>query len=50
MNIKTKPMPSFASDADAEQFVDTADLTSYNLAGFTPMRFELEPKAAAFGK
>jgi predicted DNA binding CopG/RHH family protein len=47
MNIKTKPMPSFASDADAEQFVGTADLTSYNLAGFTPMRFELEPKAAA---
>ncbi len=47
MNTQAKLMPSFTSDADADRFVDTADLSHYNLSGFTPMRFELEPKAAA---
>ena len=42
MKAKTNPMPSLKSDADAEQFVATADLS-----GFKPMRFEFEPKAAA---
>lgn len=46
MNTKSKPMPTLASDADADRFVDTANLADYKLSGFTPMRFELEPKAA----
>ena len=47
MKAKTNPMPSLKSDADAEQFVATADLSKFNLSGFKPMRFEFEPKAAA---
>lgn len=47
MKTKFSPMPSIKSDEDAERFVDTADLSQYNLAAFTPMRFELEPKSAA---
>lgn len=47
MKTKSKPMPSLASDADAERFVATADLSHYDLSGFKPMRFEVEPKAAA---
>lgn len=43
----TKSMPSLPGDADAECFVSSADLSQYDLAGFKPMRFELEPKAAA---
>jgi predicted DNA binding CopG/RHH family protein len=40
-------MPSLNSDEAAEDFVATADLTRYDLSGFKPMRFEIEPKAAA---
>jgi predicted DNA binding CopG/RHH family protein len=47
MNTKTKPMPSLRSDAEAEKFVDTADLSKFDLSGFKPMRFEIEPKSAA---
>ena len=37
--------PSFRTDAAAERFIATADLTEYDLTGFKPMRFEIEPKA-----
>ena len=47
MKAKSKPMPSLHSDADAQRFVDTADLSAYDLSGFKPMNFEFEPKAAA---
>ncbi|MEB0139499.1 MULTISPECIES: CopG family antitoxin [unclassified Undibacterium] len=47
MKTKAKPMPSLVSDADAEQFVDTADLSRYDLSGFKPMNFEFAPKSAA---
>ena len=47
VKAKTNPMPSLKSDADAEQFVATADLSRFDLSGFKPMRFEFEPKAAA---
>ena len=47
MNAKSKPMPALPSDAAAEKFVATADLSTYDLSGFKPMRFEIEPKAAA---
>ncbi|WP_455474994.1 CopG family antitoxin [Bartonella sp. B30(2025)] len=30
---KLKQMPVFKTDAEAENFVDTADLTDYNLTG-----------------
>ena len=46
MKTKSKPMPSFASDTDAERFVDAADLSRYDLSGFKPMNFEFEPKTA----
>lgn len=47
MKAKAKPMPSLRSDAEAEQFVATADLSQYDLSGFKPMRFEIAPKEAA---
>jgi predicted DNA binding CopG/RHH family protein len=47
MKAKAKSMPSLASDADAEHFVATADLSDYDLSDFKPMRFEFEPKSAA---
>jgi predicted DNA binding CopG/RHH family protein len=40
-------MPSLASDAAAQRFVETADLSHYDLSGFKPMRFEFEPKVAS---
>ena len=39
-------MPSLRSDAAAERLVATADLTEYNLSGFKPLRFKVEPKSA----
>lgn len=47
MKTKSKQMPSLHSDAEAEEFVEQADLSQYDLSGFKPMRFEIEPKAAA---
>ena len=47
MNAKLKPFPSLPTDASAEEFVAAADLSSFDLSGFKPMRFEVEPKSAA---
>ncbi len=47
MKDKVKSLPSLPSDAAAEAFVAEADLTDYDLSGFKPMRFEIEPKSAA---
>ncbi len=44
---KRKPMPSLRSDRQAEEFVDSADLSEFDLSGFKPMRFELQNKSAA---
>ena len=41
-----KKIPTFKNDREAEAFVAAADLTQYDLSGFTPMRFELEKKSA----
>jgi predicted DNA binding CopG/RHH family protein len=41
-----KPMPSLKNDADAEHFVESADLSEFDLSGFTPVNFEFEPKTA----
>lgn len=47
MKAKTKPMPSLVTDTDAEQFVEKADLSAYDLSGFKPVQFEFETKGAA---
>jgi len=47
MNAKARQMPSLRNDESAEAFVSEADLTDYDLSGFKPMRFEIEPKSAA---
>ena len=41
-----KKFPPLNSDAEAEEFVATADLTEYDFSGFRPMRFEFQPKSA----
>jgi len=41
-----KKIPSFKSDEEAARFVDTADLSEYDLSGLKPMRFEFEKKTA----
>jgi predicted DNA binding CopG/RHH family protein len=41
-----KTIPTFPTDAEAERFVDSADLTEYDLSDFKPIRFEFEKKDA----
>jgi predicted DNA binding CopG/RHH family protein len=41
-----KKIPDFSTDKGAQHFVDTADLTEYDLSGGTPVQFEFEPKSA----
>ena len=41
-----KKIPTFKSDREAEAFVDTADLSKFDLSGAIPMRFEVEKKEA----
>ena len=40
-----KKIPSFKTDAAAEVFVATADLSEYDLSGGRPVRFEFEKKS-----
>lgn len=47
MNAKGKKIPALRSDEEAERFVDTADLSEYDLSEFKPMRFELSKKEAS---
>jgi predicted DNA binding CopG/RHH family protein len=42
----SKPIPKFSTDAEAERFVEDADLSAHDLRGFVPTRFEFQPKAA----
>jgi len=39
-----KQFPLFNTDAEAERFVDKADLSEYDFSQFKPMRFEIEKK------
>ena len=39
-----KPIPTFKTDKEAEDFVANADLTDYDLSGGQMVRFELKPK------
>jgi predicted DNA binding CopG/RHH family protein len=41
-----KKIPAFKSDRDAEAFVDTADLSEYDLSGAKPVKFEFQKKGA----
>jgi predicted DNA binding CopG/RHH family protein len=41
-----KRIPTFKTDAEAERFVATADLSEYDLSGLRPTRFEFEKKTA----
>ncbi len=41
-----KKIPTFKTDREAERFVDTADLSDYDLSGARPVRFEFEKKSA----
>ena len=38
-----RTLPTFATDEEAERFVDTADLSEYDLSGFRPARIVFEP-------
>ena len=42
-----KTIPTFKSDAEAQRFVDTADLSEYDLSAGTRVQFEFERKSAA---
>jgi predicted DNA binding CopG/RHH family protein len=39
-----KPIPTFNTDQEAEDFVAKSDLTEYDLSGGQIVRFELRPK------
>ena len=41
-----KTIPVFKSDEEAERFVETADLSEYDLSQFKPVRFEFARKDA----
>jgi predicted DNA binding CopG/RHH family protein len=41
-----KPIPELSTDAQAEDFVDQADLSEHDLSGFVLTRFEFQRKAA----
>lgn len=41
-----KTIPTFETDQEAERFVETADLSEYDLSGAKPVRFELQRKTA----
>src|SRR5947209_16716822 len=41
---KLKKLPRLRSDDDAERFVETADLSEYDLSTMVPFRFEFKPK------
>jgi len=41
---RLKKLPALKSDEEAEKFVDTADLSQYDLSGMVRVRFEFLPK------
>lgn len=43
-HANARALPPLRSDAEAEAFVETADLTEYDLSGFKPMSFEIDPE------
>jgi predicted DNA binding CopG/RHH family protein len=45
MKKPLKQLPILRTDKEAEDFVDNADLSEYDLSGFRLVRFEFEPKS-----
>ncbi len=43
---KLKQFPVFKTDKQAQDFVDTADLSEYDFSQFKPVHFEFDKKAA----
>lgn len=41
-----KPIPAFATDDEAAEFIEAADLSDYDLSGFTPASFDIQGGAA----
>jgi predicted DNA binding CopG/RHH family protein len=41
-----KKIPTFKTDEEAERFVETADLSEYDLSDAKPIKFEFEKKDA----
>jgi hypothetical protein len=41
-----RKLPSFRTDAEAEHFVETADLSEYDLSGLVRVRLEFEDTTA----
>jgi len=44
--MRKKHIPTFKTDKEAEEFVEKADLTQYDLSQFKPVHFEFEKKSA----
>ena len=44
--MSKKPLPTFRTDDEAEEFVAHADLREYDLQGMKPVRFEFAHKDA----
>jgi predicted DNA binding CopG/RHH family protein len=42
----SKPLPTFKSDKEAEDFVENADLTDFDLSGGQPVQYEFKAKNA----
>ena len=40
----TKKLPILKTDEEAEKFIDTADLSEYDLSGFKKVHFEFSRK------
>ena len=47
--MSNRPLPTFATDAEAEEFVATSDLSDYDLSGGERVRYEFSPKIANIG-
>ena len=47
MKKPLKRLPRLTSDAEAEAFVEKADLSQYDLSVMVPVRFEMKPKDAS---
>jgi predicted DNA binding CopG/RHH family protein len=45
-DILKKKIPTFSTDEEAEAFVESADLSEYDLSQFKPVRFEFDRKTA----
>ncbi len=41
-----KKIPALRTDEEAERFVETADLSKFDLTGFKPTSFEFQSKSA----